>query len=47
MLTSKRLVAKSQAYFWTRQWPATEADIQAGRGTRFGSVMDMLGDLDA
>ncbi len=51
MLTPKRLVDKSQAYFWTREWQAAEAeaeaDVQAGRVKRFDSVADLLEDIDA
>lgn len=51
MLTPKRLVDKSQAYFWTREWQAAEAeaeaDIRAGRVRRFASAKNLLKDLDA
>ncbi len=51
MLTLKRLVDKSQAYFWTRAWQAAEAeaegDIRAGRVKRFPSAKELFEDLDA
>lgn len=50
MLTPKRLVDKSQAYFWTPEWQAAEAqaeaDIRAGRVKRFASVAELFKDLD-
>ena len=51
MLTPKRLIDKSQAYFWTPEWQAAEseaqADIDAGRLQGFGSAKDLFEDLDA
>ena len=51
VLTPKRLVDKSQAYFWTKDWQAAEAeaeaDIKAGRVRAFDSVDSLLEDLDA
>lgn len=50
MLTPKRLVDKSQAYFWTPEWQAAEAqaeaDIRAGRVKRFASAAELFKDLD-
>ncbi len=41
----------SQAYFWTREWQAAEAeaegDIRAGRVKRFASAKELFEDLDA
>jgi hypothetical protein len=46
----KRLVDKSQAYFWTEDWQKgeaeAEADIKAGRVKTFDSVEELLEDLD-
>ena len=50
MLTPKRLVDKSQAWFWTPGWQAAEAeaqaDIDAGRVAAFGSLNELIADLD-
>lgn len=50
VLTPKRLVDKSQAYFWTRRWQKGEReaaeDIEAGRVKTFDSVDDLIKDLD-
>ena len=50
MLTPKRLIDKSQAYFWTPAWQAAEAeaaaDIEAGRVQRFSSADALIEDLD-
>jgi antitoxin MazE len=50
VVTPKKLVDKSQAYFWTEQWQKgeaeAEADIKAGRIKTFDSVEDLLEDLD-
>ena len=50
MLTPKRLVDKSQAWFWTPDWQAAEADAQAdidaGRVAAFGSLNELIADLD-
>ena len=50
MLTPKRLVDKSQAYFWAKEWQEAEAeaeaDIEAGRVQRFASVEALLEDLE-
>ena len=49
VLTPKRLIDKSQAYFWTPQWQEAEAeaeaDIAAGRLGRFTSANELLDDL--
>ena len=50
MLTPKRLVDKSQAWFWTPGWQAAEAeaqaDIDAGRVAAFDSLGELIADLD-
>ena len=50
VLVPKRLVDKSQAYFWTPAWQAAEAeaeaDIEAGRVQRFSSADALIEDLD-
>lgn len=51
VLMPKKLVDKSQAYFWTREWQEAErqaqADIEAGRIEEFASVEELFADLDA
>ncbi|MFQ6057256.1 MAG: AbrB/MazE/SpoVT family DNA-binding domain-containing protein [Anaerolineae bacterium] len=51
VLTPKRLVDKSQAYFWTEEWQAAEReadeDIRAGRVRAFESAEELIADLDA
>jgi hypothetical protein len=46
----KKLVDKSQAYFWTRRWQEGEReadkDIEAGRVKTFDSVDELIKDLD-
>jgi hypothetical protein len=46
----KKLVDKSQAYFWTKQWQKGEKeaaeDIKAGRVKTFDSVDELIKDLD-
>ena len=46
----KKLVDKSQAYFWTRKWQKGEKeaaeDIKAGRVKTFDSVDELIKDLD-
>ena len=46
----KRLVDRSQAYFWTRKWQEGEReadeDIKAGRVKTFDSVEELISDLD-
>jgi len=49
MIVPKRLVDKSQAYFWTKRWQEGEReadeDIKAGRVKSFDSVDDLVKDL--
>ena len=49
VLMPKRLVDKSQAYFWTKQWQKGEKeaaeDIKAGRVKTFDSVDELIKDL--
>ena len=46
----KKLVDKSQAYFWTKRWQDAEReadeDIKAGRVKTFDSVDELIKDLD-
>ena len=46
----KKLVDKSQAYFWTRRWQEGEReadeDIKAGRVKTFDSVDELIQDLE-
>jgi len=46
----KKLVDKSQAYFWTKRWQKGEKeaaeDIKAGRVKTFDSVDELIKDLD-
>jgi AbrB family looped-hinge helix DNA binding protein len=50
VLMPKKLVDKSQAYFWTKQWQEGEKeadeDIQAGRVRIFDSVEELIRDLE-
>ena len=51
ILTPKRLIDKSQAYFWTEEWQrgemeATE-DIKAGKTVEFSDIEDLIASLDA
>ena len=50
ILLPKKLVDKSQAYFWTRKWQEGEReadeDIKAGRVKTFSSVKELIEDLD-
>jgi AbrB family looped-hinge helix DNA binding protein len=50
VLVPKKLVDKSQAYFWTRKWQAGEReadeDIKAGRVKTFDSVEELISDLE-
>jgi AbrB family looped-hinge helix DNA binding protein len=50
VLTPKKLIDKSQAYFWTTEWQEAErqaqADIEAGRMKEFASVDELFADLD-
>jgi AbrB family looped-hinge helix DNA binding protein len=50
VLIPKKLVDKNQAYFWTRKWQEGERtadeDIKAGRVKTFGSVDELIKELD-
>ncbi len=50
VLMPKKLVDKSQAYFWTKRWQKGEReadeDIKAGRVKSFDSVDELIKDLD-
>ena len=50
VLTPKRLVDASQAYFWTEEWQKGERkadeDIKAGRVKRFKSTADAVKHLE-
>jgi AbrB family looped-hinge helix DNA binding protein len=50
VLMPKKLVDKSQAYFWTKRWHEVEReadeDIKAGRVKTFDSVDDLIKDLE-
>jgi len=51
LLTPKRLIDKSQAYFWTDEWrrgetEATE-DIRAGKTREFSEMEDLIASLEA
>ncbi len=50
VLIPKKLVDKSQAYFWTRKWQEAEReadeDIKAGRVKTFDSAEELISDLD-
>jgi len=49
VLTPKKMIDKSQAYFWTKKWQDAEKeadeDIKAGRFKTFNSAKDLLKDL--
>lgn len=49
VIIPKKLVDKSQAYFWTKRWQEGEMeadeDIKAGRVKVFESVDDLIKDL--
>lgn len=51
ILTPKKLIDKSQAYFWTAEWQAAEqeanADIAAGRVQEFDNVEDLIASLES
>jgi antitoxin MazE len=46
----KKLIDKSQAYFWTRRWQKAEKeaaeDMKAGRVKTFDSVDELIKGLD-
>lgn len=48
-LVAKRLIDKSQAYFWTRKWQEAEKeadeDIRAGRVKTFESAEELIEEL--
>jgi AbrB family looped-hinge helix DNA binding protein len=50
VLMPKKLVDKSQAYFWTKKWQEGEReadeDIKAGRVKAFNSVEELINDLE-
>jgi antitoxin MazE len=50
VLLPKKLVDKSQTYFWTKRWQEAEReaneDIKVGRVKTFDSVEDLIKDLD-
>ena len=50
ILTPKKLIDKSQAYFWSQGWQATEReaeeDIRSGRVAEFDTLEDLIEDLD-
>jgi hypothetical protein len=50
VLVPKRLVDKSQAYFWTKKWQESEKeaveDIKAGRVKTFDSAEELIKDLE-
>jgi len=51
VLMPKKLVDKSQVYFWTSKWQEgereAEEDIKAGRVKTFASVDELISDLDS
>jgi AbrB family looped-hinge helix DNA binding protein len=50
VLVPKKLVDKSQAYFWTKSWQEgekeAEEDIKSGRVKVFDSVKELIKELD-
>jgi AbrB family looped-hinge helix DNA binding protein len=50
VLVPKKLVDKSQAYFWSKRWQEAEKeadeDIKVGRVKAFESVVDLFEELD-
>ena len=50
VIVPKKLVDKSQAYFWTKEWQAAEReadeDIKAGRVKSFDSIEELIKDLE-
>lgn len=50
VLMPKKLVDKSQSYFWTKKWQEGERevdeDIKAGRVKTFDSVEELISDLE-
>ena len=51
VLTPKKLIDKSQTYFWTEKWQKRERqadeDTKTGRGVEFDSVEVLIDDLNA
>jgi AbrB family looped-hinge helix DNA binding protein len=51
VLVPKRLIDKSQSYFWTKKWQAAEReasdDIKNGRVKTFDSVEALVKDLES
>ena len=49
-LVPKRLVDKSQAYFWTKEWQEgereAEADIKSGRVRVYDSAKELIQELE-
>jgi AbrB family looped-hinge helix DNA binding protein len=49
ILLPKKIIDKSQAYFWTKEWQEAEreasADIKAGRVKTFDNAEELLKDL--
>ena len=50
LLTPKRLIDKSQAYFWTEEWQRGEIeaseDIRAGRTGEYSEVEELIESLE-
>lgn len=50
VLLPKKVIEKSQAYFWTKEWQEAEKeaseDIKAGRVSTFETAEELLKDLD-
>ena len=50
VLVPKKIVDKSQAYFWTNEWQEAEReaseDIKSGRVKTFDTVEELLADLE-
>ena len=50
VLLPKKMVDKSQAYFWTKEWQEAEReaseDIKAGRVKTFDTAEELIKDLD-
>ncbi len=50
VLTPKKVVDKSQAWYWTKEWQDAEreadADIAAGRVREFDNVEDLIKELN-
>jgi hypothetical protein len=48
-MSAKKLVDKSQAYFWTKEWQEAEKeagkDIKAGRVKAFDTAEELFEDL--